>query len=320
MARLGVALLTLFSSFRAEPFHIHEGIRDRVTSLSIPNVNELEFVSPFHASNGAHSKLELLDTVLVASVDGKFHAVNRTSGAIQWSMTPADNPDDAAQAPGALSPLVRINNGPPHPDGDEDDYDTYVIEPQTGDIYVLPSHGAPDEPLQKLGLSMEQLVEFSPFTLSEPDKKRRQFLGKKETALLTIDIRTGDIKSYVNSDKECKWDEFEQEHTSLESYRDEDLDGVTRKHSPTVSIARTGKRPQPPPTIAQCLQPHSRLLCQGSRREPQRPTPHVFRLRAEQRRPRHPGSMDPDPRRPLHAGRPDRLPLRIQHLPAVARA
>ena len=78
------------------------------------------------------------------------------------------------------------------------------IEPQSGDIYVMPS---PDSPLQRLPLSMAQLVELSPYSISGEDSMK-VFVGKKETSLLLVELETGRIKATLSSD-ECPWDPFE---------------------------------------------------------------------------------------------------------------
>ncbi|KAI0372473.1 hypothetical protein BV20DRAFT_964066 [Pilatotrama ljubarskyi] len=155
-----------------------------------------------HVFSG-HDDLELLDIVLVASVDGKLHALNRTSGAPLWSMAASS---DSAPAPAAFGPLVRTEHPDRDPEITDDDdpaQEIYVVEPQSGDIYVMSS---PDSPLQRLPFSMSQLVDMSPFSFSG-DEDRRVFVGKKETSLLLIELETGRIKATVDS--ECPWAPFE---------------------------------------------------------------------------------------------------------------
>ena len=52
-------------------------------------INErFKFLPPLHAIHGdAAESLELLDVCVVASVDGKLHALNRTSGRVLWTMS-----------------------------------------------------------------------------------------------------------------------------------------------------------------------------------------------------------------------------------------
>ena len=100
-----------------------------------------------------HDDLELMDVVLLATIDGKFHALNRTTGRMLWSMEqPVANPQVAVSQ---LSELVQTEHlgllgGAPIPSDDsenEDDEDrqveTYIIEPQSGRIFVKPVSPSP---------------------------------------------------------------------------------------------------------------------------------------------------------------------------------
>jgi hypothetical protein len=81
--------------------------------------------------------LTLSDTVLLASIDGRFHAVNRTTGRTIWSM---EDDSDASPSQSLLHSLVRTdhNLSPNIPPG-WDNQELYIIEPQSGDIFVLSS-------------------------------------------------------------------------------------------------------------------------------------------------------------------------------------
>ncbi|EMD37006.1 hypothetical protein CERSUDRAFT_137409, partial [Gelatoporia subvermispora B] len=175
-------------------------------------------------------ELELLDIVLMASVDGKFHALNRTSGVPLWSM--ASTPESE---PTTLGPLVRTQHAEVDPDLLDDDSifnEVYVIEPQSGDIYVMSS---PDSPLQRLPFSVPQLVDMSPFSFTgEGDK--RVFVGRKETSLLLIELETGRVKATLNPD-ECPWDPFE-ELADLEAH-DLDLDELDGTKPPKSTLKPT---------------------------------------------------------------------------------
>lgn len=165
---------------------------------------------------------ELLDIVLVATVDGKLHALNRTSGFIQWSMssTPqSSSGSSTSSAASSLAPLVRTK----HLDYDPDEFDdttpheTYIIEPQSGDIYVMTN---PSNPLQRFPFSMAELVDMSPFTVPT-DRGKKTFIGRKETSLLLLELETGKIKSTLNSacppyeDKGIDLDELEESDSKL---------------------------------------------------------------------------------------------------------
>ncbi|KAJ7805566.1 hypothetical protein B0H14DRAFT_3771112 [Mycena olivaceomarginata] len=76
---------------------------------------------------------ELLNIVLVASVNGKFHALNCTTGHTVWSMSSSSS-STTVSLPSSLAPLVRTCHIDQDPDLTDDDLDvyqeTYIIEPQ----------------------------------------------------------------------------------------------------------------------------------------------------------------------------------------------
>ena len=181
---------------------------------------------------------DLLDIILVASVDGKFHALNRTSGATLWSMSSFAT-TTSVSAPSSLAPLIRTQHVEYNPDIDNDDDDdpsleTYIIEPQSGDIYVM---STPSSPLQRFPFSMSELVDISPFT-SENEHEARVFIGRKETSLILIELETGKIKATLNS--ECPFIPDD-----LEDPQDLDLDELDGSKPPIsapteIYIGRTG--------------------------------------------------------------------------------
>lgn len=188
----------------------------------------------------------LHDTLLLASIDGKFHAVSRSTGHALWSM--ASSPDTTSvSAPHELGALVRTGRTtsrtrtslkrrtPPKStiEGEDEDRleeegrtshqqkETYIIEPQSGSIYILSS---PSSPLQRFPLTMQELVDISPFTSSIPPppgdgesdyaagQETRVFVGRKETSLILLELETGRVKATLNS--ECPfvgWEESAEE-------------------------------------------------------------------------------------------------------------
>ncbi|KAF9806751.1 hypothetical protein IEO21_08560 [Rhodonia placenta] len=171
----------------------------RITELSTIDSSRTGY--HWASGTGTGDGLNLLDIVLVASVDGKLHALNRNSGETVWSMAGGEG-----TAPATLAPLVRTQHPDIDPDltDDDSDYqDVYVVEPQTGDIFIMSS---PNSPLKRLPFSVPQLVDLSPFSFSSDDDKRL-FIGKKETSLLLIELETGRVKATLNS--ECPWDPFQ---------------------------------------------------------------------------------------------------------------
>lgn len=190
-----------------------------------------------HYDIQASKDLELLDIVLLASVDGNLHALNRSTGAVLWSMS-----SNSPNPPSTLGPLVRTQQAVTLDDeGDDFQQEYYVIEPQSGDIYVMSSKS---EPLQRLPFSMATLVDITPFRLSgEEDTKT--FIGRKETSLLLIELETGRIKQTISS--ECPWDEYEDPFEDLKEAEEEldpdEQDGVRPpkpRKSVEVFVGRTG--------------------------------------------------------------------------------
>jgi len=197
--------------------------------------------SQHYGSQGSND-LEILNIVLLASVDGNLHALNRSTGTVLWSMS-SNSPD----SPSALGPLVRTKQAVTLDDeGDDFQQEYYVIEPQSGDIYIMSSKS---EPLQRLPFSMSTLVDMTPFRLSgEEDSKT--FIGRKETSLLLIELETGRIKQTISS--ECPWNEYEDPFEDLREAEEEldsdDQDGARppKPRKPTdVFVGRTGEPATP---------------------------------------------------------------------------
>jgi serine/threonine-protein kinase/endoribonuclease IRE1 len=173
---------------------------------------------------------ELLDIVLLASVDGKFRALNRTSGRMLWSM-PSFQRGAAPAGPSTLAPLVRTEHANYDPDDIEEVFpETYIIEPQSGDIYVV---NPADSSLQRFPFTMPELVDMSPFT-APGDDERRVFIGRKETTLLLLELETGKIKATLNS--ECP--PYEDKSIDLDELEESDSRGPSTTE---VFVGRTGK-------------------------------------------------------------------------------
>lgn len=215
------------------------------------SVNSLHFLPPRGHSATDDDPLEILNVALVASVDGKFHAINRTTGSKLWSMpssplprtspsTSSSDHDPAHPVPSILGPLVSTKHLDVDPDIDDDPFtrETYIVEPQSGDIYVTSSN-SPTAPLQRLPFSMSQLVDMSPFSFGEADS--RVFVGRKKTSVLLIELETGRVKAVLDS--ECPWDAIDDSTEQEEMDVDlDELEGLkpSRQHSHEILIGRTG--------------------------------------------------------------------------------
>lgn len=206
---------------------------------------QLDLVQPSFSSSESTPDLstkdyDLLDIILVASVDGKFHALNRTSGATLWSMSSFAT-TTSVSAPSSLAPLIRTQHVEQNPDTEyitDTPLETYIIEPQSGDIYVM---STPSSPLQRFPFSMSELVEISPFTSEiEHEQGERYFIGRKETSLILMELETGKIKATLNS--ECP---FIPDFDDDEDSEDVDLDELEGSKPPIsapteIYIGRTG--------------------------------------------------------------------------------
>jgi serine/threonine-protein kinase/endoribonuclease IRE1 len=217
------------------------------------SVNSLHFLPPRGHSTTDDDPLEILNVVLVASVDGKFHALNRTNGGKLWSMpssplphtsssTSSSDHDPVQPVPSILGPLVSTKHLEVDPDIDDDPFthETYIVEPQSGDIYVTASN-SPTAPLQRLPFSMSQLVDMSPFSFGEADS--RVFVGRKKTSILLLELETGRVKAVLDSER--PWDIRNDSTDTEQEEMDVDLDELEglkpaqqRRHE--ILIGRTG--------------------------------------------------------------------------------
>lgn len=207
-------------------------------------VEDARFLPPLGGRPADAQDIELVDIVLVATVDGNFHALNRTTGEALWSMSdPVRAGAGAATRPPAMTPLVRTNHVR-YGEGEDDEegapmQEQYIIEPQSGAIYVLTS---PTGGLQEFPATMPHLVEYSPFRiLGENDG--RVFVGEKKTSLLVIELETGKVLRTISS--ECPWEP--EEDTVKSSLTEADLDDLEdpeyepkQSSSTEVYIGRTG--------------------------------------------------------------------------------
>ena len=230
-------ILLLFVTALAETVTLRPDV-----DLYEPALDALRHHTPHGHPTTADGALELLNVVLVASVDGKFHALNRTNGGKLWSMPSSPPPHGASQTvPSILEPLISTKHLDADPDLGDDSFahETYIVEPQSGDIYVTSSN-SPTAPLQRLPFSMTQLVDMSPFSFGETDG--RVFVGSKKTSILLLELETGRVKAALDS--ECPWDAWNDfaEQDVMDIDLDE-LEGIkpSRLYPSEIFIGRTGK-------------------------------------------------------------------------------
>ncbi|KAJ5787648.1 KEN domain ribonuclease activator [Penicillium paradoxum] len=130
---------------------------------------------------------EVEDFVLLATVDGTIHARDRKTGAARWAL-------EVPSSPVVESIYHRANRSSFDDTEPEDDF-LWIVEPsQDGSLYIYSP--APDSGLQKLGLTVKQLVDETPYSGTEPAVT---YTARKETTLYTIDARTGSILRVFSS-------------------------------------------------------------------------------------------------------------------------
>ncbi|KAJ5874389.1 uncharacterized protein N7529_002819 [Penicillium soppii] len=130
---------------------------------------------------------EVEDFVLLATVDGTIHARDRKTGTARWAL-------EVPSSPVVESIYHRANRSSFDDTEPEDDF-LWIVEPsQDGSLYIY-SPG-PDAGLQKLGLTVKQLVDETPYSGNDPAVT---YTARKETTLYTIDARTGSILRVFSS-------------------------------------------------------------------------------------------------------------------------
>ncbi|KAJ5675390.1 Serine/threonine-protein kinase ppk4 [Penicillium macrosclerotiorum] len=130
---------------------------------------------------------EVEDFVLLATVDGTIHARDRKTGSARWAL-------EVPSSPLVESIYHRANRSSFDETQPEDDF-LWIVEPsQDGSLYIY-SPG-PDAGLQKLGLTVKQLVDETPYSGLDPAVT---YTARKETTLYTIDARTGSILRVFSS-------------------------------------------------------------------------------------------------------------------------
>jgi len=148
-------------------------------------------ISPPHSARSLED-WEVEDFVLLATVDGKLHGVDRKTGKDIWEPV-------VSETPMVETIYYRRNRS-----GIQDDYgpsmiDNYIwaIEPsRDGAIYIYRPDG-PNPGLVNTNLTMKRLVEeMSP---SEDDDMNITYNGKKETTLFKFDAGNGKVRTWFGS-------------------------------------------------------------------------------------------------------------------------
>jgi len=151
--------------------------------------------------------LELSNVLLVTTVDGRLHGLDRTSGSLLWSFPSIS--DNSVHAPLVTSKYdhrsmeqlakdARDHGDPTLVRALQED-GIYIVEPSSGgDMYILRvPPGATIPTLEKLPFTLPDLVSISPFTLHAEDP--RIFVAEKHTSLMELNVFTGTVRAVYSS-------------------------------------------------------------------------------------------------------------------------
>ncbi|GAB1733180.1 hypothetical protein NU195Hw_g3722t1 [Hortaea werneckii] len=215
------------------------------TRTSSPNERALATYAPAESAVRAHSAFrsasstaagltsrqparslqdwQVEDIILLATVDGKLHARDRTTGAARWQLE-VDRP--------MVETIYYRHNRSVDESGLEQEDPLWIVEPsQDGSIYVYaPSSGFG---MQKLGYTVKQLAELAPF--AGEGQPALTYTAEKKNTLYTIDAGTGNVLkvfsssgSITNEDRSCR------RVNPLESLDDEECEPMG-----TLTLGRT---------------------------------------------------------------------------------
>ncbi|TLS21120.1 uncharacterized protein PpBr36_10573 [Pyricularia pennisetigena] len=165
---------------------------------------------------------EVEDFVIMATVDGDLYACDRHTGREIWH--------HKMDSPMVEVTLHRANVSVLDSDYSEIDHYLWIVEPtQDGQLYFyIPNRG-----LVPAALTIKQLVD-EPFQGKNPDV---YYAGDKNSAMLTLDVRTGKTVKYIGSRKnhiETKDSCIRRDNFMLSPDGDEECG-----NSGTITIART---------------------------------------------------------------------------------
>ena len=148
---------------------------------------------------------EVEDFILVATIDGSLHALDRTCGKERWVL---GNPE---------SPMIktfhhRQNRSQIDQPDPEEDF-VFVVEPSLGgSLYI--QHKDPSIGLQSLDMTVKSLVDRSPHLTRDPPLA---FVASKDASMYTIDAVTGTVKDFID--------------TTASYFSDDSSKGICRKLS-----------------------------------------------------------------------------------------
>ncbi|KAK4694357.1 hypothetical protein P7C70_g8747, partial [Phenoliferia sp. Uapishka_3] len=222
--------------------------------------------------------LILSPLVLAVTVDGQVHALKRDTGQWMWTLhddggaalggsTSGERErrkgagavgEQLVRAEGRRSLLINNqtttttttsldltrqdlwNDSNSKEEEEEEDSEVYIIEPSSGgSIYLHTRSSSPSSSptLQKLPLTIQQLVSLSPFTF--PSDSSRAFIGRKETKLVGVDLKTGRLVGVFGSG--VGWCEWDERRPGRDRGREECEEGIERRPEDLLYMSRSGE-------------------------------------------------------------------------------
>ncbi|KAK9460527.1 uncharacterized protein V1516DRAFT_676940 [Lipomyces oligophaga] len=187
---------------------------------SIASQQGAAFEAPVLGDQRQIDDWKLEDFLLIATVDGSLHACERDTGTEIWTL---EGEESVVKAP-PKNPLASKT---------EDDDITWIVEPLgDGALYYF----KPDTGLQKLPISIKQLVAESPFSIFGDDKV---YTGSRSTTLYSVDAHNGKVLKVYGSGSAspalCPND--------IDDFDDDDWDNIFGSHE-TFLVGRTEYRLQ----------------------------------------------------------------------------
>lgn len=194
--------------------------------------------------------LELSNVLLVSSMDGALHGLDRSSGRTLWSLTSSTKYNEfeplvsSTYDSRSVEELARdaMAHGDPTLIEALQGTGLYIVEPSMGgNLYLLriPS-GSSHPQLEKLPFSLPDLVSLSPFSLSSDDT--RIFVAEKQTSLVELNVFTGSIRALYSSRESASMMTEAQgtpTYTSSDHSYEGDIPDDAVLESPWVYIGRT---------------------------------------------------------------------------------
>lgn len=133
---------------------------------------------------------EVEDFVLLATVDGRLHARDRTTGKEKWAF-----PFGTPMVESKYHRRVKSSVDEDYDPASIDDY-LWIVEPtRDGALYVYRPNGTKPG-LVNTGLTMKSLVETSGSYSQDPPVV---YTGEKKTQMITIDAYTGKVLNYYGT-------------------------------------------------------------------------------------------------------------------------